>query len=68
MAKKTAPAHCRKVLSDLQIQLGIKSADLDEADAMYREAYAELNFWKAQAEHLRAQLIKQLRTQARRNR
>jgi hypothetical protein len=56
------------VLSDVQIQLGMKQADLDEADAVCREPHAELAFWKAQAEHFRAQLLEQLRPRAIRDR
>jgi hypothetical protein len=68
MAKKSTRVPSRKQLDDVHIQLGMKQADLDEADALYREAYAELTFWRAQAEHLRAQLIEHLRTRARRDR
>jgi hypothetical protein len=66
--KKNASAPRRKVLSDVQIQLGMCAANLDEAHSMYLEAYAELTFWKAQAEHFRAQLLEHLRARARRER
>lgn len=66
--KTTAPAKRRNELDDVRIQLQMKLAELDEADAWYREASAELIFWKAQAEHFRAQLLEHLRTRARRDR
>jgi hypothetical protein len=66
--KKSTRVHSRKQLDDVRIQLGMKQAALDEADALYREAYAELTFWKAEAERFRTQLLEHLRTRARRDR